>query len=176
MVYNKKYDKYFTKDGLVFKYVKRKKRLELVNIRNKDGYEVFGAGDRVHRAVYETFVGEIPEGYEIDHINIKRADNRLENLRLVTHKENMNNPLTLNRIKELHNNKEYLDKQSKSHKNLKHSEEVKLKMRRPKSEFGTLFKEHYHITHYEDNKLYRKELMYYRRHKKCRWEVENECD
>lgn len=48
----------------------------------------------VHRLVYETFVAEIPEGLEIDHINGIRNDNRLENLRVVTHKENTNNPIT----------------------------------------------------------------------------------
>lgn len=48
----------------------------------------------VHRLVYETFVEKIPEGLEIDHINAVRDDNRLENLRVVTHKENANNPIT----------------------------------------------------------------------------------
>lgn len=180
MVYNEKYNRYFTKGGLVFRYVKKNKRLELVKLQiDKGGYESFAFKNtrvRVHRAIYETFVGEIPKGYEIDHINTKRDDNSVENLKLVTHKENMNNPLTINKIKELHANKEYLNKQSNSHKNLKHTEESKLKMRKPKSEFGVLFEEHYHITYGDDIKLYQKELMYYRRHKICSWEVDNECD
>lgn len=54
----------------------------------------------VHRLVYEIFVGEIPEGLEIDHINAIRDDNRLENLRVVTHKENANNPITRKRRSE----------------------------------------------------------------------------
>lgn len=54
----------------------------------------------VHRLVYETFVGKIPEGMEIDHINAVRDDNRLENLRVVTHKENANNPITRKRRSE----------------------------------------------------------------------------
>lgn len=49
---------------------------------------------KVHRLVWEAFNGEIPEGVEIDHINTVRTDNRLENLRIVTHKENLNNPLS----------------------------------------------------------------------------------
>lgn len=44
---------------------------------------------RVHRLVYETFVGPIPEGYQIDHINEKRQDNRLVNLQVLTQAENV---------------------------------------------------------------------------------------
>lgn len=43
---------------------------------------------RAHRLVYRTFVGEIPRGMVIDHINGIRDDNRLENLRCVTQSEN----------------------------------------------------------------------------------------
>lgn len=42
---------------------------------------------KVHNLVYKTFVGEIPEGYEIHHINRIRTDNRLENLQLLTKEE-----------------------------------------------------------------------------------------
>lgn len=38
---------------------------------------------KVHKLVYKTFVGEIPQGYEIHHINHNRKDNRVENLELV---------------------------------------------------------------------------------------------
>lgn len=44
---------------------------------------------RIHRLVYETFVGPIPEGYQIDHINEKRQDNRLVNLQVLTQAENL---------------------------------------------------------------------------------------
>lgn len=43
----------------------------------------------VHRVMWETFVGPIPEGMQIDHINGDKTDNRLENLELVTCKENV---------------------------------------------------------------------------------------
>ena len=43
---------------------------------------------RMHRLVYETFIGEIPDGMQVDHINGIRHDNRLENLRLATHQTN----------------------------------------------------------------------------------------
>ena len=47
-----------------------------------------------HRVIWYYFNGEIPEGMQIDHINGDKTDNRLENLRLVTPKENLNNPNT----------------------------------------------------------------------------------
>ena len=54
----------------------------------------------VHRLVYESFVGPIPAGMQIDHINTIRDDNRLSNLRVVTPKENNANPITLARLRE----------------------------------------------------------------------------
>ena len=44
----------------------------------------------VHRLVWIAFNGHIPEGYEINHLNEVKSNNRLENLNLVTHKENIN--------------------------------------------------------------------------------------
>ena len=44
----------------------------------------------VHRLVWIAFNGQIPEGYEINHLDERPVNNRLENLSLVTHKENMN--------------------------------------------------------------------------------------
>lgn len=43
---------------------------------------------RIHRVVYETFIGPIPEGFVVDHINNIKSDNRLENLQLLTPLEN----------------------------------------------------------------------------------------
>ena len=42
----------------------------------------------VHRAVWESFVGEIPTGLVIDHKNNNKNDNRLVNLQLLTKKHN----------------------------------------------------------------------------------------
>lgn len=52
---------------------------------------------RVATLVYEAFNGPIPEGKELDHINGERTDNRLENLRVVSHLENCWNPITRER-------------------------------------------------------------------------------
>lgn len=43
---------------------------------------------QVHQLIMRAFVGECPEGYEVDHINFKQDDNRLENLRYLPAKEN----------------------------------------------------------------------------------------
>lgn len=100
----------------------------------------------VHRLVYEAFKCEIHEGMEIDHIDRNKRNNNPNNLRVVTHKDNVNNPLT----------REYMSEVRKG---------------KIKSEFGRKFKEHFGITSYENPKLYYREIhWYYNHNKKCRWE------
>lgn len=45
----------------------------------------------VHRLVVETFIGLIPKGMEVDHLDRNVANNDLSNLRVCSHKENMRN-------------------------------------------------------------------------------------
>ena len=60
-------------------------------------------GERVqkylHRLIYEAFFGEIPTGYEVDHIDCNRQNCATNNLRLTTHKANTNNPKSIERYK-----------------------------------------------------------------------------
>lgn len=45
----------------------------------------------LHCLLWEIFNGPIPEGMTVDHINGNRLDNRLNNLRLLTPKEQLKN-------------------------------------------------------------------------------------
>ena len=65
-----------------------------VSLAKDKTYKSYG----VHQLVMLTFIGDCPKGKEIDHINTIRNDNRLVNLRYCTRKENLHNPITLQRI------------------------------------------------------------------------------
>ena len=49
----------------------------------------------IHTLVAAEFIGPLPEGYEIDHLNTNIHDNRACNLKYVTRAENQNNPITI---------------------------------------------------------------------------------
>lgn len=93
--------------------------------RNKDGkQETYSR----HRVIWYYFNGNIPEGYQVDHIVPLRdgGTNALSNLRLVTPKENMNNPMTLDYMKNnVWNNDERNNKISQNNKGRTISEEQK---------------------------------------------------
>ena len=83
------------KDGDIYS-LKRKK---IIN-KNKDsnGYLFFIICNKKlekqkfyyqHRFVYEVFRGPIPHGFEVDHIFPVKTDNRIKNLQLLTHKQNV---------------------------------------------------------------------------------------
>jgi len=69
------------------------------------GYKLIGLGYPqktfpVHRIVAKAFIPNPKNLPEIDHINGDPADNRVENLRWVTHIENINNPIRTSRLKD----------------------------------------------------------------------------
>lgn len=77
-------------------YSLKRNRL-LKNTDNGDGYKTVTLRNGketkhpfVHRLVYETFVGAIPKGYEVNHKDEDRGNNVLSNLELLTHWENVN--------------------------------------------------------------------------------------
>lgn len=64
--------------------------------RKKDGYEIVmlskdgkSKGFLVHRLVYQAFVGEIPDGMQINHIDENKLNNNVENLETVTPSQNV---------------------------------------------------------------------------------------
>ena len=92
-------------DGIVWTNKNGKSKTPLSELKllklskKKTGYVYaniyFGIGKhnraslRVHRIVWETFRGPIPEVFVVDHINNIKDDNRLENLQLLTPSENL---------------------------------------------------------------------------------------
>ena len=90
-----KYEVY--EDGKIWSY---KTKRFLKPTTEKNGYQkvclVDNEGKKksylLHRVVWESVTGaKIPEGYEINHRNEIKTDNRFfENLELVSHKENIN--------------------------------------------------------------------------------------
>lgn len=83
---------YVTKDGRIFNMSK------MVEIRQEKAgnyyrvsmsYGLNGKHFLVHRVVWEAFNGEIVKGYDIDHLDGDPSNNALENLEMITHKENL---------------------------------------------------------------------------------------
>ena len=148
--YNEKYDRWCRSDGKIYKQTKDGKFIECKQ-SNRNGYLRVYCGKLIssHRLIWETLKGPIPNGYEIDHINTVRDDNRLENLRCITHAENNRNPL--------------------SRKN--HSISMKGKPEKSTTEFGIKYKEHFGVEIIDNHSLYCKEWQWYKRNGKCRWEV-----
>jgi hypothetical protein len=57
-----------------------------------------GKTHSVHRIIWQMFNGEIPKNIQIDHIDGNPANNRIENLRLVTNQQNAMNRKSKHRI------------------------------------------------------------------------------
>ena len=61
---------------------------------NNNGYKIVSVKNKripVHKMVALAFLGERPEGYEVDHIDRNKLNNHYKNLRYVTRSEQMKN-------------------------------------------------------------------------------------
>lgn len=101
--------------------------------KNDKGYIVVslkGKQYKLHRLIAEAFIPNPKNKIEVDHINTIRDDNRAENLRWATSKENSNNELTKKHMSENNSSlsEETKKKISESNKGKKISEETKKKM------------------------------------------------
>lgn len=93
----------------------RKGKIRVLGIYPKTGYVGVSLWEKqnakqflVHRLVAEAFpdiCGETFDGYEVDHINTVRTDNRAENLRVCTRRENHMNPITRQNYSKAHKGK-----------------------------------------------------------------------
>ena len=89
--------RYYRSVGRVYRVPRRRTSVEPKRPSIKySGYTTlydFANGQHYHAAadlvIWEFFNGPIPDGMEINHKNLKKRDNRLQNLELVTHSENI---------------------------------------------------------------------------------------
>lgn len=101
------------------KIINLKSGKELKQSTNDRGYKCYRLykngkvfSIRTNRLYYECVNGEISKGMEIDHIDNNRENNNPSNLRAVSHTDNMNNPLSLEKRKNIFNTEEYKKKRS----------------------------------------------------------------
>lgn len=98
MKYNAKYNRWVSKNGIIYRYDEQHDKLVVCAVNdNGKGYDKVFVGfknnkqqmEYVHRIVYETFKGNIPAKYVIDHINHNPHDNDADNLQCVSYQENI---------------------------------------------------------------------------------------
>lgn len=84
----------YPKQGLIWSIISNK----FIGCKDKNGYwniALYGdngeiLNSKIHRVIWVAVNGEIPKGYEVNHIDENPSNNCIDNLNLLTHQENMN--------------------------------------------------------------------------------------
>lgn len=78
------------------------KRGEVKGKQNRNGYRTIALSKNhisytfcEHRCVWVWFNGDIPEGFEVNHIDANRSNNHIENLEIVDHSGNMRHAISI---------------------------------------------------------------------------------
>ena len=84
-----------------YKDGKEKWRVKAFGLLNGYLRVILGSGNKrvnylVHNVIAVCYLGEKPQGYQTDHINSIRTDNRLENLQYITQQQNAQKRKTIN--------------------------------------------------------------------------------
>ena len=149
--YNASCDRWCRSDGKIYRQDKNGKFIECKQTK-RNGYlaiTVYVNNKHIckssHRLIWETLKGPIQNNMQIDHINAIRTDNRLENLRCVSPKENSNNEVSKQHLSDSLKNKHY-------------------------TEFGKKYIEYFGYSENVNPKQYNTEHHFYKRFGHCRWE------
>lgn len=151
MKYNKEYDVWVSKDGVVC-YEKNGVLRPYATRISSSGYELVSIHGyitkTVHSLVWKTFNDDYKKPYQVDHINDDKLDNRLCNLQLLSAKDNCNKRHRITALSET----------NKGHF-------------RNTSDFSMKFFEHFNMRSSDDIKLYTREWHHYKKYGVCRWEM-----
>ena len=91
---------FLKKDGLVgYKLCDKPKMMAIINKDNGYKYVTLSKNGKrhnhyVHRLVAEAFMGDIPNGYVINHLDYDRTNNNVENLEITTQLGNIDHSRT----------------------------------------------------------------------------------
>ena len=94
--YHPKYKYYLaSRCGKILSLKRKKKKILKLCLKNNGylGFQIFENNTRkdysVHRFIYESFKGKIPNEMHIDHLDFDRKNNSIKNLQLLSPKENI---------------------------------------------------------------------------------------